>query len=195
MSISAKDVMRLREITGIGMMKCKQALADAEGDIEQAHELLRKQGLASADRRAGRATTQGCIGCYIHHNGKLGAMVELRCESDFVASTEEFRRLLDDLCMHVAACSPIAVGREEVPEEIVEKEREIYREQVKDKPPQVIDKIVEGKLSKFFQDRCLLEQPFVKDTDRTVEEALKEVISKLKENVRIVRFARFEIGQ
>jgi len=195
MAISAKDVMRLRETTGIGMMKCKQALFDADGDFEKAIDVLRKQGLATADRRAGRATSQGRIGCYIHHNGKVGSMVEVRCESDFVASNEEFISFADGLCMHVVAIKPIAVRREEVPAEIVDKEREIYSEQVKDKPEQVISKIVEGKLGKFFQERCLLEQPYVKDDSQTVEEVLKGLISKFGENMSIERFTRFEIGE
>lgn len=195
MEISARDVMRLREKTGIGMMKCKEALADANGDFDKAIEILRKQGLEAADRRAGRETSEGRIGFYVHHTGKVAAMVELRCESDFVASNAEFRQFANNLCMHIVAANPIALDRSQIPPEIIEKEREIYREQVKGKPPQVVEKIVEGKLNKFYQERCLLEQPFVLNQDETVEQHLKRLIDKFGENMRIVRFVRFQLGE
>lgn len=195
MAITAEAVRQLREITGIGMMKCKEALEATGGDIEKAVEHLRKQGLKTAEKRAGRETSEGVIASYIHSNSKIGVLVELRCETDFVARNDEFRQLARDLCMQVAATRPVAVCKEQVPAEIVEKEREIYREQVKDKPPQAVEKIVQGKLDAFFKERCLLEQPFVKDPKTTVADLVKSLVAKLGENITVGRFVRMQMGE
>lgn len=195
MAITSEQVKQLREMTGIGMMKCKEALEATGADFEKAVEYLRKQGLSTADRKAGRTTNEGCIASYIHSNSKIGVLVELKCETDFVARNEEFRQLARDLCMQVAATRPLGISTEDVPAAIVEKEREIYREQVKDKPPQVVEKIVEGKLAAFFRERCLLEQPFVKDPKVTVGDLVKGLVAKLGENLSVSRFVRMELGE
>jgi len=195
MAISAALVKQLREKTGIGMMKCKEALQATDGDIEKAIEYLRKQGLAAAEKRAGRETQDGYVASYVHSNGKIGVLVEVKCETDFVARNEDFRLFCRDLCMQVAAARPHYTSREEVPEEVLEKEREIYREQFKDKPPQAIDKIVEGKLRSFYEDHCLLNQRFVKDPKTTIADLVKSMVAKLGENVTISRFVRLEIGE
>jgi elongation factor Ts len=193
--ISAEQVRKLREKTGLGMMTCKEALEATGGDAEKAVDYLRKKGLDAASKRAGRKAGEGVIGSYIHTNGKLGVLVEVNCESDFVARNEEFREMVKGICMHVAATHPISVSREDVPAEVVEKEKEIYREQVKNKPPQVVDKIVQGKLEKFFEERCLLEQPYVKNTDQKVQDLVKTLVAKLGENIVVRRFVRFEVGE
>ena len=195
MAITSEAVKQLRERTGIGMMKCKEALEATGGDTEKAIEYLRKQGLKSADKRAGRETSQGVIASYVHSNNKIGVLVEVKCETDFVARNEEFRQFARDLCMQVAATRPVAISQDQVPATVVEKEREIYREQVKDKPPQAVEKIVEGKLQAFFKERCLLDQPFVKDPKMTVTDLLKSLIAKLGENIAISRFVRMELGE
>ena len=195
MPASAAQVKQLREMTNIGMMKCKEALEATNGDLEKAVEYLRKQGLKTAEKRAGRETSEGVIASYIHSNGKIGVLVELKCETDFVARSDDFRQLGRDLCMQVAATRPIAVSRDEVPADVVEREREIYREQVKDKPPQAIEKIVEGKLGAFFQERCLLDQPFVKDPKTSVGDLIKSLIAKLGENITVGRAVRLELGE
>jgi elongation factor Ts len=195
MAVSAETVKQLREMTGIGMMKCKEALEATQGDIEKAVEHLRKLGLKTAEKRAGRETSEGVIASYIHSNSKIGVLLELKCESDFVARNDDFRQLGRDLCMQVAATRPLAVSKDQVPADLVEKEREIYREQVKDKPPQAVEKIVQGKLDAFFKERCLLEQPFVKDLKVTVADHIKSLIAKLGENIAVARFVRLQMGE
>jgi elongation factor Ts len=197
--ITAALVKQLRERTGAGMMECKSALVEAKGELTEAEVVLRKRGLASAGKKAGRATKQGLIGTYIHHGGQLGVLVEVNCESDFVARTDAFQELVKDLGMQVAAANPSFVAREDVPKEVVEKEREIYRGQLADqkKPPQVLDKIIEGKLEKFFTDQCLLEQPFIKDSSgkTKVRELVDGVNAKTGERIVVKRFARFQVGE
>ncbi len=197
MAITAKMVQELRTKTGAGIMDCKRALTDTDGDIEKAVEELRKKGLASAAKRAGRVTSEGQVASYIHAGGKLGVLVEINCETDFVARTEQFQQLVKDISMHIAASSPLYLNREEVPEELLNKEREIYQAQFLDsgKPEKVIDKIVDGKMEKYFSEVCLYEQPFVKDTDKTIQELITETIAQLGENLNIRRFARFALGE
>jgi elongation factor Ts len=194
MAITAEAVKTLREITGIGMMKCKEALAATDGDVEKAVDHLRKQGLKTADKRAGRDTAEGVIASYVHSNNKIGVLVELKCESDFVARSDDFRQLARDLCMQVAASKPVAVSRDQVPADVVAREREIYAEQVKGKPPQAVEKILEGKLDAFFKERCLLDQPFVKDPKVTVTDHIKSIVAKLGENITVGRFVRLQHG-
>ena len=198
-TITADQVKQLRDKTGAGMMECKAALAESGGNMEEATTLLRKRGLAQAAKRAGRATAQGAIGSYIHMGGKIGVLVEVNCESDFVARTEAFQELVKDLGMQVAASNPTYVARENVPGEVVEKEREIYRGQLADqkKPAQVLDKIIEGKLEKFFTDQCLLEQLFIKDASgkTKVRELVDTVNAKTGERIVVKRFARFQVGE
>jgi len=176
-------------------MDCKKALTEAEGDIEVAVTILRKKGMASASKKAGRATSEGLIESYIHLGGKVGVLVEVNCETDFVAKTDDFKAFVKDICLHVAAASPVCVGRDEVPLDLIEKEREIAVSQAEGKPPAAVQKIVEGKLNKYYSTACLLEQPFVKDADKTVEQVLKEKIVALGENMQINRFVRFQIGE
>jgi elongation factor Ts len=198
MAADAQTVKNLRDQTGAGVMDCKAALTATQGDLQAAVEYLRKKGLADAQKRAGRDAKEGVVGSYIHGGAKLGVLIEVNCETDFVAKTEAFQELVRDLAMHVAAANPSYVSRDQVPAEVVEKEREIYREQMADqkKPPQVIDKIVEGKLEKFFTEQCLLDQAFVKDgTGKTkVKDVVDAVNSKTQERVVVKRFARFQIG-
>jgi elongation factor Ts len=199
-TISAQLVKELREKTGAGMMECKKALEDASGNLEEAVTLLRKRGAAAAEKKVGRATTEGLVGSYIHPGGRVGVLIEVNCETDFVAATAEFRELVKDLAMHVAAASPTLarwVRREDVPADALEKERDILRSQAEGtgKPANVIDKIVEGKLSKFYSENVLLEQPYVRNPDQTVEEYLKSKIAVLKENIQVRRFVRFERGE
>jgi len=194
-TISAKQVGELRAQTGAGLMDCKKALTEAEGDIEVAVTILRKKGMASASKKAGRATSEGLIESYIHLGGKVGVLVEVNCETDFVAKTDDFKAFVKDICLHVAAASPVCVGRDEVPSDLIEKEREIAVSQAEGKPPAAVQKIVEGKLNKYYSTACLLEQPFVKDADKTVEQVLKEKIVALGENMQINRFVRFQIGE
>jgi elongation factor Ts len=199
-NISAQLVKELREKTGAGMMECKKALEDAGGNLEEAVTLLRKRGAAAAEQKVGRATTEGLVGSYIHPGGRVGVLIEVNCETDFVAATEEFKELVKDLAMHVAAASPVLarwVRREDVPADALEKERDILRSQAEGtgKPANVVEKIVEGKLSKFYSENVLLEQPYVKNPDQTVEEYLKSKIAVLKENIQVRRFVRFERGQ
>ncbi len=197
MEISAKMVKDLREKTGLGMMDCKKALVESQGDLDKAVEYLRKKGALKAATREGRATSEGRIGSYIHMNGKIGVLVELNCESDFVAKTDQFGELVKDLCMHVAASSPQWISPDEVPEDVVAKEKEIYMSQAKQagKPDQMLEKIADGKLKKFYSEVCLLEQSFVKDTDKSVAELIKEKIAQLGENITIGRFCRFQLGR
>jgi elongation factor Ts len=199
MASHAQHVKELRDRTGAGVMDCKAALEATRGDLDAAVEHLRKKGLADAQKRSHRDAKEGLVGSYIHPGGKLGVLIEVACETDFVAKTEQFQNLVKDLSMQVAAMNPSWVAREEVPGAIVEKEREIYRKQMADqkKPPQVLDKIVEGKLEKFYSEQCLLEQPFVKDaTGKTkVKDLVDGVNAKTQERVVVKRFARFEIGE
>ena len=196
MEISAKLVKELREATGCGMMDCKKALAECDGDMEKAGEYLRKKGIASAAKKEGRATSQGIVGSYIHMGGKVGVLIEVACETDFVARTDAFQEFVHNVAMHIAAAKPLAVTRDEVDATLVEKEKEIYAAQMREqgKPEAMIDKIVVGKVDKYYSDVVLLEQKYVKDPDMTVEDYLKSVIGALGENMQIRRFARFEIG-
>jgi elongation factor Ts len=199
MSISPQTVKALREKTGAGMMDCKKALVESNGDEDKAIEILRKSGLAQAAKRAGREAKEGLIDSYIHTGSKLGVLVELNCETDFVAKTDEFKTLARNICLHVAATNPVAVSREDVPETTVAKEKEIYTAQIesggKKKPPEILEKIISGKLDKFFSEICLLEQPYVKDPDKTVEDLVKETAGKLGENIVLRRFHRMQVGE
>ncbi|MEJ2729446.1 MAG: translation elongation factor Ts [Deltaproteobacteria bacterium] len=196
-NISAEMVKQLREKTGAGMMDCKNALSEVDGDIEKAIELLRKKGLATAQKRAGRALSEGIIQSYIHMTGKLGVLVEVNCETDFVAKNDDFQEFTKNLAMHIAATNPLGITPEDIPQEVIEKEKEIYRAQALDmgKPENVIDKIVEGKLNKFYQESCLLNQPYVRDTDITIADLLNQMIAKIGENISIKRFVRYQIGE
>ena len=195
--ISAKLVKQLRDRTGAGMMECKKALEEANGDLEEAQVVLRKRGVSSAAKKASRATKQGVIGTYIHPGSQLGVMVEVNCESDFVARTEDFLELVHDIAMQVAAADPRFVKREEVTPEVLEKEREIARARAlaEGKPEKVVDRIVEGRLAKFYEEVCLMEQPFIKDNNSTIAELIKNKIAKLGENIAVARFARFKVGE
>jgi len=197
MEISAKTVKDLRDKTGAGMMDCKSALTEAGGDMEKAVDILRTKGLSKAAKRAGRAANEGVVGSYIHMGGKIGVMVEVNCESDFVASNEDFQSFVKDIAMHIAASNPLFVNKDEVPEELLEREKDIYRAQAKEsgKPDKVIDKIVDGKIGKYYTEVCLLEQPFVKDTDLTVQDYLNNTIATIGENIIIRRFIRYQMGE
>ena len=196
MAITAELVKQLRDKTGAGMMDCKAALSESGGDMEKAVELLRKKGMATAAKRAGRATRDGMIGHYIHMGGKVGVLVEVNCETDFVARTDDFQALVKEIAMHVAAADPRFVSRDQVPGAELEKEKEIYRAQFagSGKPAQVIDKIVEGKLGSFYSQICLLEQPSVHDPNVTIEQMLQAATAKTGENITISRFVRFKLG-
>jgi elongation factor Ts len=197
MEIPADLVKRLREMTGAGVMLCKEALRASKGDLDGAVEYLRKKGMKTAESKAGRAAKAGIIGSYIHHNLMLGTIVDVRCETDFVARNEEFRALARDLAMHVANSRPRFLARTEVPPEVIEKEKEIYAEQVKaeGKPAQAAEKIVAGKMENFFKEQCLLDQPFIKDDKVSVADTVKAMIAKMGENITIVRFACFAVGE
>ena len=196
MEITAALVKQLRDATGAGMMECKAALTEANGDLEAATTLLRKRGLAAATKKAGRSTSEGLIGHYIHMGGKIGVLVEVNCESDFVARTDDFAALVKEVGMHIAAADPKWVRREEVPAEAVEKEKAIYRAQMESsgKPANVIDKIIEGKLGSFYSQAVLLEQPSIRDAAVTIQQLVAEASAKLGENIAISRFARFRVG-
>lgn len=193
--ITAKMVSELRNQTGAGLMDCKKALAEAEGNVDEAITILRKKGVASAAKKAGRDASEGLIEQYIHLGGKVGVLVEINCETDFVAKTDDFKALAKDICLHIAAASPQSISRDQVPEDVLEKEREIAGSQVEGKPAHIVQKVVEGKLEKVYQSICLLEQPFVKNPDVSVQELLTQMISKLGENIVIRRFARFQLGE
>jgi len=200
MSISAEMVRKLREETGAGMMECKSALVETNGDAEQARDVLRKKGLAAAAKKAGRAASEGMVGSYIHPGAKVGVLVEVNCETDFVARNEDFQQLVKDIAMHVAAASPAAalyVSKDQVPAEILEKEKEIYKAQAaaQGKPANVQEKIAEGKLKEYYQTFCLLEQPFVKEPKLSVGQLVQEKIAVIKENIVVRRFARFKLGE
>jgi len=196
MAITAQQVKELRDMTGAALMACKKALVESDGDVEQARTVLREKGLAKALTKATRETAEGIIGSYVHGNGRIGVLVQLACETDFVARSEEFQALARELAMQVAAMSPVAVAPEDLPEEMVEAEREVQRQQVTDKPANIQERIIEGKMAKFYAEACLLKQPYIRDEDgpKTVEELIKERIAKVGENIEVKRFVRLEVG-
>lgn len=196
MQITSQMVKDLRDKTAAGMMDCKKALAETNGDMEKAIDLLRQKGLAVAAKRAGRATSEGTIGVYVHAGGKLGVMVELGCETDFVAKTDAFVDFAKDVAMHIAAVNPVGITREDIPVELITREKEIYVNQALDsgKPANIVEKMVAGKLDKFIAESCLLEQKFVKDPDLTIQDKLNEIIATMGENISIKRFTRFQVG-
>jgi len=195
--ISAATVKQLRDATGAGMMECKAALIEANGDLQEATTILRKRGLAQATKKAGRSTNEGLIGSYIHMGGRIGVLVEVNCESDFVARTEDFQNLARELAMHIAAASPQYVRRDEVPADVLEREKGIYRAQMEgqNKPAPVIEKIIEGKLGSFFEQVCLLDQPSIRDPKLTIGQVIQAAIAKLGENISVARFVRFKVGE
>jgi len=193
--VSPTLVKQLREKTNAGMMDCKKALVEAGGDLEKAEDILRKKGIASASKKASRSVKEGVVASYIHLQGKVGVLVEVNCETDFVAKNDIFREFVKDLTLHIAAAHPVYVVRDEVPEAVIEREREIYREQVKGKPANVVDKIVDGKLDKFFGSVCVLDQAFIKDPDKTIKDLVASKIAELGENIVVRRFARFAVGE
>jgi len=197
MEVTAQMVKQLRERTGAPMLDCKNMLVEAKGDIEAAVDLLRKKGLAAAAKKAGRVTAEGAVGSYIHAGGKIGVLVEVNCETDFVARTEDFLELVKDVAMHIAAADPRFVHRDEVTPDVLERERAIYADQAaaSGKPPQVVAKIVEGKMEKFYAESVLLEQPFVKNTDQTIGQMVAEKVGKIGENIQVRRFSRFKLGE
>jgi elongation factor Ts len=194
--ITAALVKDLRERTGAGMMECKSALVESKGDIEEAIVVLRKRGIASAGKKSSRATKQGLIGTYIHHGGQLGVMVEVNCESDFVARTDDFQELVHDIAMHIAASDPKFIRKEDVTQDVLDKEKDIQRARAlaEGKPEKMVDKIIEGRLNKFYEEICLLEQPFVKEATLSVGQFVKTKIAKLGENISVARFTRFKVG-
>jgi len=196
-TISAAMVKQLREQTGAGIMDCKEALSECSGDVSKAVDFLRKKGLATAAKRAGRVTSEGIIESYIHMDSKLGVLVEINCETDFVAKNDDFKEFAKNIAMHITATNPVSIRPEDVPKETIEKEKEIYREQVRQmgKPEKIVDKIVEGKLKKYFKENCLMNQAYVRDPDITIEDLLNEIVAKIGENIAIKRFARFKIGE
>ena len=195
--ISAKDVKKLRDMTGAGMMDCKKALSEVDGDLEKAIDLLRAKGAAKVAKRAERATNHGVIGSYVHFDGKTAVLVEVNCETDFVANTDDFRALAKDLALHIASAAPLAVSPADIPAEVVERERHVYQEQVREegKPEAIAGKIVDGKMQKFFKENTLLAQPFVKDPDKTIQQLVTEVSAKTGEKVEVARFARLKVGE
>ena len=197
MGVSASIVKELREKTGAGMMDCKKALAETAGDVQKAVDYLRQKGLAAATKKADRVAADGAVAAYVHAGGKLGALVEINCETDFVARTTEFQALLKDIAMQVAAANPRYVRREEIPEAELDKEKTIYRQQALEsgKPEKIVDKIVEGKMERFYSEICLLEQSFIKDQDKKVSEIINDAIARLGENIQIRRFARYHLGE
>jgi elongation factor Ts len=195
MQIDPKLVQALREKTGAGMMDCKRALQDATGDLAEAEKILRKKGIAVAGKKSSRTANEGCIASYIHHGSKLGVLVEVNCETDFVARNDIFREFIKDIAQQIAAASPLYVKREDVPASVVAAEKEIYAAQVKDKPPQAVEKIVTGKLEKYFSQVCLVEQPFVKNTEITIKDHVTAKVAQLGENIVIRRFIRWQVGE
>jgi elongation factor Ts len=197
MAITTEDIKNLREKTGAGIMNCKEALKEAKGDFDEAIKILRKKGIAAAAKKADREAKEGLIGSYIHSNSKIGVLVEVNCETDFVARTDDFQELVKNLSMHIAASNPRFVDRDEVTDDVLAKEREIYFEQAKatGKPDHIADKIVDGKMNKFYSEVCLMEQPYVKDTDITVKDYITRVIAKVGENISVRRFIRFSLGE
>ena len=196
-TINAATVKKLREKTGAGIMDCKEALSECNGDIGKAVDFLRKKGLATAAKRAGRATTEGIIESYIHMDSKLGVLVEINCETDFVAKNDDFKEFAKNIAMHITATNPVSIRPEDVPKETIDKEKEIYRAQVLEmgKPEKIVDKIVDGKLKKYFKENCLMNQAYVRDPNITIEDLLNEMVAKIGENITIKRFARFKIGE
>ena len=195
MEINPQLVKQLREKTNAGMMDCKRALAEANGDLTKAETILRTKGIASASKKSSRVTKEGIVASYIHLQGKVGVLVEVNCETDFVAKNENFRSFVKDITLHIAAAHPLYVSREDVPGKLIEAEREIYKGQVKDKPANVVEKIVDGKLEKFYSSVCLLEQGFIKNPDQTIKDLLSSKISELGENIVIRRFTRYLVGE
>ena len=197
MEIKAKMVKELRQRTGIGVMECKQALKESGGDIEKAILILRKKGYARAKDKMSRETAEGVVGSYIHLNGKIGVLVEVNCESDFVGRNDDFKELVKNIALHIAASNPRYISSDEISPEVLEEEKEIIREQFKDskKPPEIIDKIVQGKMGKFYEEVCLLDQPYVKDDKISIKKLIASYIAKIGENIQIKRFARFELGK
>jgi elongation factor Ts len=197
LAVSTSQIKELREKTGVGIMDCKTALKECDGDINKAIDYLRKKGIATAKKRSSRITSQGQVMSYIHAGGKIGVLVEVNCETDFTGKNEDFTTFVKDLAIQIAATSPAAIDRESIPQDILEKEREIYASQAKEsgKPEKVIEKIVEGKLKKFFSEACLLEQPFVKNPDITIQDLINEMIAKTGENIVMRRFVRFQLGE
>ena len=194
-TISAAQVRDLRQMSGAPMMDCKKALSESGGDIDKAVEWLRKKGIAKAAKKAGREASEGLVSSYIHHNGRVGVLLEVNCETDFVSATDDFKSFCHEISLHIASMKPLCVRREEVDETLVAKERDILLEQIdKSKPAEIQEKMIEGRLGKFFAEQCLLEQPFVKDDKKTVEQYRAETVGKLGENIQIHRFARFEVG-
>jgi elongation factor Ts len=195
--INAALVKQLRDVTGAGMMECKAALVEAKGNLEEATTILRKRGLATATKKAGRSTNEGIVGSYIHMGGKIGVLVEVNCESDFVARTEDFQNLAREIAMHIAAANPRFVRREDVPSDVLDRERDIYRGQMEgqNKPPAVIEKIVEGKLNSFYEQVCLLDQPSIRDPKLTIGQVVQAAVAKMGENIAIPRFVRFKLGE
>ena len=196
-TISAKDVSELRQRTGAGMMECKKALEETGGDVDKAVEQLRKKGIAKAEKRAGRAASEGAVGSYIHHNGKVGVLVEVNCETDFVARTDDFRNLVKSIAEHIAAAAPLAVDKDGVPADVIERERRIAEEQVKasGKPANIVPKIVEGKIEAYYKDVTLVNQPWVREPKKTIGELIKETSGKVGENIQVRRFVRFQLGE
>lgn len=196
MSISATQVKELRDRSGVGMMDCKKALVEANGDLDKAFDILRKSGIAKAQKKAGRSAKEGNVISYIHPGSKLGVLLELNCETDFVSNTEDFNDLGNDIAMHIAATNPLGVTREDIPEDVISKEKEIYSEQAKssNKPENIIEKMVEGRVNKYYKENVLLEQDFVKDSNQTIEDLVTTAISKLGENIVVSRFSRFQLG-
>ena len=195
--ISASVVKELREMSGAGMMDCKKALTEASGDLEKAIDILRKTGIAKARKKSGRSTKEGLILPYIHPGAKLGVLLEINCETDFVANTEDFKELSKDIAMHIAASNPMSINREEIPNDILVREKEIYADQARQsgKPEEIIEKMTEGRLNKFYQENVLMEQIFVKDPDKTVLDLITETVAKLGENILVSRFSRFQLGE
>ncbi len=195
-AITTQMIKELRERTNAGMMDCKKALQECGGDMDKAVDWLRQKGLAVAAKRAGRATSEGTVQCYLHAGNKIGVLVEVDCETDFVAKNDQFVQFAKDLALHICAANPVAMRREDVPQELVEREKEIYRQQALEsgKPENIVEKIIEGRLDKFFKEVCLLEQPYVKDPDITIQDKLNELIAKMGENITIKRYARFQVG-
>ncbi len=197
MEIAAGAIKELRQRTGVGVMDCKKALVECGGNVDEAIDVLRKKGLAKAAKRAGRETTEGLITSYIHPGGKIGVLVDINCETDFVARTEDFQNLAKDIAMHIAAMNPIAIDREEIPPAVIEKERDILRAEAaaSGKPAKVMDKIVEGRLEKFFTEQCLLEQAYIKNPDISVKDLIHDTIAKVGENITVRRFTRYQLGE
>lgn len=196
-TINAQDVKRLRDLTGAGMMDCRNALAETNGDVDKAVDLLRAKGAAKAAKRAERSAEQGLVGSYVHFDGKTAVIVELNCETDFVANTDDFKALAKDLALHIASSAPLAVSPTDIPADVVERERRVYEEQVREegKPEAMVPKIVDGKMQKFFKENTLLAQPFVKDPDRTIEQLITDISARTGEKIQVARFARFKVGE